>query len=63
MCCVQVVPLFGYEHMKMSDAVVGSLRHLSIVADDDIVSKGISGRQFIFNVKKTLNLGNCLLRR
>jgi hypothetical protein len=50
MCCIQVVPLFGYEHIKMSDTVVGSLRHLSIVADDDIDSKGMSGRLLIVNM-------------
>jgi len=42
-----VVPLLGYEHIKISDGCVASLEHFSIVSDDDIDNSGISGSLFI----------------
>ena len=43
MCCVQVVPLLGYEQTKTSDGRRGRDLHFWIVAQEVMGSRGMGG--------------------
>ena len=45
MCCVHVVPLFGYEQMKTSDERNKREAHLLMVSMLEIESNGIGGNE------------------
>jgi len=44
MCCVHVVPLLGYEQMKISEERNGRLRHAAKVDGEVIGRTGIGGK-------------------
>ena len=59
MCCVHVVPLLGYEQMKISEEQSRSAAHLAMVSSLEMESNGILGAPV---VKEVMCLGSEELR-
>ncbi len=61
MCCVQVVPLLGYEQTKTSDGRRGRDLHFWIVAQEVMGSRGMGGNDVHMIVHLALGIGSMVL--